>query len=154
LTTQEEIGNSAILSYQLVWDSATGSASIVASKNMQLTKLLIGLTGGQDYLFKVRAQNIYGYGAYSDLVTIRASSVPDTMNIVDSISVLETIVVSWTAPYNGGEDIDLYDVQILTPGKVFVSDATCTGAIEDGLSCLFSHEYLMATYGFQVGDIL
>jgi hypothetical protein len=46
LTTQQETGNSAVLSYQLVWDSATGSASIVASKNMQLTKLLIGLTGG------------------------------------------------------------------------------------------------------------
>jgi hypothetical protein len=115
-----------------------------------LTKLLIGLTGGQDYLFKVRAQNIYGYGEFTDLVTIRASSVPDTMNIVESISVTETIVVSWTAPYN----IDLYDVQILTPAEVFFSDSTCTGAIEDGLSCLFAHDYLMATYGFQVGDIL
>jgi hypothetical protein len=76
------------------------------------------------------------------------------MNIVESISVTQTIVVTWTSPYNGGEDIDLYDVQILTPAKVFVNDVTCNGAIEDGESCLFAHEYLMTTYGFAVGDIL
>lgn len=117
MTADSEIGNSEILSYQLVWDSATGSANIVASNKLQLSKLLIGLTSGQDYLFKICAKNIYGCGEYSEIVTIRASSVPDTMNIVESVSVLQTIVVSWTAPYNGGEEIDLYDIQILTPSK-------------------------------------
>ena len=49
------------------------------------------------------------------------------MSIVTSISVTETIVVSWQAPYDGGEDILQYDVQLLTPGKEFVNDASCTG---------------------------
>jgi len=88
LSSEAEIGNSPILSYQLVWDKATGTANIVASSTMQLTKLLIGLTPGQDYKFKVCARNIYGCGPYSQTVTIRASSIPDTMNIVESVSVL------------------------------------------------------------------
>jgi hypothetical protein len=46
LSSEAEIGNSPILSYQLVWDKATGTANIVASNTMQLTKLLIGLTPG------------------------------------------------------------------------------------------------------------
>lgn len=62
--------------------------------------------------------------------------------------------MTWTAPYNGGEEIDQYDVELLNTTKQFVNDATCTGAIEDGLNCVFSHEYLIVTYGLKVGDIL
>lgn len=110
LTTDEEIGNSEILSYQLVWDSNSGIVNIIASQNMDLSKVLIGLTRGSDYVFKVRAQNIYGYGAFSDLYTVRASSVPDTMLMIETISVMETISISWSAPYNGGESIDMYEI--------------------------------------------
>lgn len=87
----------------------------------------------------MRAQNVYGYGEFSDLVTIRASSVPDTMSIVSSVSALQTIVISWVEPYNGGEDIDLYELQLLTLTNEFVSDPTCTGQIDNGVTCLFSH---------------
>lgn len=122
LTTVEEIGNSEILSYQLVWDSNSGTTNIIASQNLELTKVLIGLTRGSDYIFKIRAQNIYGYGEFSDMVTVRASSVPDTMLMIESISVMETVSISWTAPYNGGESIDQYEVQLLTYDNTFVND--------------------------------
>ena len=87
LTSTAEIGDSEITSYQLVWDSGNaGLATIIASQNLELSKILNGLTRGQDYQFKIRAQNVYGYGEFSDLQTIRASSVPDTMIMVNSVS--------------------------------------------------------------------
>jgi len=36
----------------------------------------------------------------------------------------------------------------------FVNDALCSGAIENGLLCMFSHDYLLATYSFPVGHIV
>jgi hypothetical protein len=58
------------------------------------------------------------------------------------------------APYNGGEEIDVYEIEVLTPQDVFVTDPTCTGQINLGTTCLFPHSYLIETYGFRVGDIL
>ena len=81
--------------YQLVWDNSLGDASIVAYEGMELSKLVVGLVLGSDYKFRVRAQNVYGFGEFSDTVTIRASTIPNTMHIVESNTVLQTIVISW-----------------------------------------------------------
>jgi hypothetical protein len=62
--------------------------------------------------------------------------------------------VSWVAPYNGGEEITKYDIEIMTLDNDFVEDSSCSGFIENGKTCLFSHAYLRATYGFPVGHIL
>jgi hypothetical protein len=124
-----------------VWDSGNpGLATIIASQNLELSKILYGLTRGTDYQFKVRAQNVYGYGEFSDVVTIRASSVPDTMIMVDSVSHMQTIVISWQVPTSdGGESVTGYDVQLLTLENQFVNDEECTGEIANGLTCLFGH---------------
>jgi hypothetical protein len=38
---------------------------------------------------------------------VRASEVPDTMNTVSTLQVLQTIVIAWTNPSDdGGEEID------------------------------------------------
>jgi hypothetical protein len=108
----------------------------------------------QNYLFKVRAKNVYGYGDYSDTVTIRTSDVPDVMTPVTTISVMTTVVISWTEAADSGEPIDLYDIKIKQIDGTFVNDASCTGALDNGLTCLFSHAYLIATYNFEVGHIV
>jgi hypothetical protein len=50
---------------------------IDAGESLLLTKTIIGLTSHIDYMFKVRARNVYGYGDFSDTVTVRTSYVPD-----------------------------------------------------------------------------
>lgn len=75
------------------------------------------------------------------------------MLMIESISVMETISISWSAPYNGGESIDLYEVELLTLENTFTIDDQCTGEIANGLNCLFGHEYLMTEYSFPVGHI-
>ena len=78
-----------------MWDNGAGDVSIVAYHGTQLSKVLVGLVRGTSYKFKVRAQNIYGFGDFSEPVEIIASTVPDTMEIVETYTVLKTIVVSW-----------------------------------------------------------
>jgi len=55
LTTTAAIGDSPILSYQLVWDNHSGTADIIVSDELTLTKTVVGLVSGYDYRFKVRA---------------------------------------------------------------------------------------------------
>ena len=88
METDAEVGNSAILSYQLYWDNGDTTAAevdILIEDALQLSRVVTGLQQGSDYRFKVRAVNIYGPGEFSDVVTIRASDVPDSMDIVNTI---------------------------------------------------------------------
>ena len=140
--------------YQLVWDNSLGDVSIVAYQGMDLSKLVVGLVLGSDYQFKVRPQNVYGFGELSDTVTIRASTIPNTMNIVESNTVLQAVVISWEEPGNGGDDLLAYDLQILTPEGDFVNYSLCDGAIESGLECVLPHSHLIDTYQFNVGDVV
>ena len=41
-----------------------------------------------------------------------------------------------------------------TDGVSYANDALCTGALENGLTCLFPHSHLISTYNFAVGRIV
>ena len=60
----------------------------------------------------MRARNIYGFGIYSDEVTIRAASVPDVMLQVSTFEVGTDILVSWPETPNGGYDITAYKIEL------------------------------------------
>jgi len=70
-------GNSDILSYNLYWDNGSGTTNIELTDSLVTSFTVSGLTGGATYLFKVRAKNIYGYGAFSSELPIVPSDVPD-----------------------------------------------------------------------------
>jgi len=77
-------GDSAIDSYHLTWDQGSGTWTdlVGISSNYVLlsytvgTGLIITITPGNPYKFKVRAHNIYGWGPESSEKTILASEVP------------------------------------------------------------------------------
>lgn len=73
-----ENGDSEIITYNLYWDEGDGLDVDVSITDSLVTQYLInGLTGGETYTFKVRAQNVYGYGDYSSELAVKASDVPD-----------------------------------------------------------------------------
>lgn len=68
---------------------------------------------GNDYNFKVRSKNIYGWGDYSSLTTIKASAVPAEPAILTTSIVGTNLKFDFATPLDNGGDITAYEVMIL-----------------------------------------
>ena len=85
LTLGDEIGDSALTTYHLMWDQNSGGATdqdwydLIGYPIDSLAQVFTAGTnvgGGLSYQFRVRAGNIYGYGEWSDYATFKASQEP------------------------------------------------------------------------------
>ena len=158
-TTAEETGNSEILSYQLVWDNASGTINIIVSDTNSLNRLIEGLDQGVDYKFHVLARNVYGYGPASSEVQIRASDVPDAMQMVSTLSIGTELQILWNEPNNGGDTITEYQLELYIPQtQSYVLDTIeCDGsdlAVLTTTQKCYRHAYLISQYGFAIGDLV
>lgn len=72
-----------------------------------------------------------GYGEFSDEIAILAAQIPDIPN-APTTAILDrwSVVIDWTAPYNGGTPITSYTIEIRTTDiSVFTVDSVdCNGA--------------------------
>ncbi len=106
------IGMSPVTSYNLWWDQGSNGEfwysliglvePILVQTSFTVTN---GVLEGQDYKFKIRAKNIWGWGPFSPVATIRASTVPGSVpNIVTSYdSVSGDFKILWDQPRNNGD---------------------------------------------------
>jgi hypothetical protein len=77
LLTHEETGGSVIDSYKVeLYDSDTDLWTEIHN-SLVLDVTLSGLTVGTTYLLRASAQNIHGWGANSNTLTVVSSAVPD-----------------------------------------------------------------------------
>jgi hypothetical protein len=91
--------------------------------------LSTGVTTGDDYLFRVRAKNDFGWGAYSNEVTLTAADVPDQMVLATTeIESDGDVKISWTAPSDNGADITAYKIEIFSQSSTWLEETTnCDG---------------------------
>jgi hypothetical protein len=81
LTGDQATGGAAIDSYNLQWDQGTGTWVDLVGQDgayQLLTTYSVssGVAGGEDYRFRVRAHNAHGWGPFSTVAVIYATSVP------------------------------------------------------------------------------
>ena len=71
-----------------------------------------GVLGGNDYKFKVRARNIYGYGPYSAIATFKSSQEPAqiTSDNIQTINAGLSVTITWSAPFDNEDTIIAYMV--------------------------------------------
>lgn len=105
-----DTGDSTILAYQIMWDSGSGTLDVIVQESTELSATVTGVVAQQDYLFKVRALNVYGYGVFSETVTIRSSDVPKEMVPPVTIVAATTLVMSWSAADDSGEAVTQYEI--------------------------------------------
>jgi hypothetical protein len=114
-----DAGNSAVLYYALSWDRGLSQTqwslyTVVASSTTLVT--VRGLTSGNLYSFRYRAQNLHGWApAYSSVLTVTAMTVPGKIRVPVTTSMAgATVLVEWEAPFTGGQGIPLvsYTVQL------------------------------------------
>jgi len=78
----------------------------------QFNYLVQSLKPGTSYLFKVRARNIYGYGNFSNIVSMIPSAAPAMMNEVNTTLSYPYIYINFVPPFNNGLNITSYSIQI------------------------------------------
>jgi len=124
--------DSEVTSYKLYWDNGVltdnwgvdvtptdGELDVVDKTDATVFLALVdevvstytvtGLTAGRWYLFTVRARNVYGYGAYSDLVRVHASDVPGQVSMITTtVSGDGWVTIEWTEPDINEEAITQY----------------------------------------------
>ena len=105
-----ETGESPVTAYDLWWDNGLGTPDYDLTSGLINSYTVTGLVADSNYIFTVRAKNIYGYGPFSSSITIRTSTVPHAMSPITTTQNGTSIIVTWTAPLDGGEVIDGYEI--------------------------------------------
>lgn len=158
LYTPEETGNSEILGFQLFWDANSGSANIklFEAQPNEFTYSVHSLVAGLEYQFKVRAENIYGYGDFSELEVVIPDAVPAMMNAITTSMSYPLVTFMWEEPFYNGREITSYQLEIYSNAVMAylldasVCDATTTASM-DTLSCDVDMSTLIDQYAYVRG---
>jgi hypothetical protein len=102
---------SPILDYRIYSDQSTGVWTVLGTTTFR-TYTATSLTSNKSYNFKVEARNVYGYSAVSSVVTILSASIPSIITQPTTSVNVNNVVITWTAPYNGGSPITSYNIAI------------------------------------------
>lgn len=83
-----------------------------SANNIALSFVDTGLVSGSYYKFRVRSRNEFGYSDYSDELQLLIAFVP-TRPVPPTTSVIaDNVILTWTAPFNGGSPITSYLITI------------------------------------------
>ena len=118
LTSTSDTGASAITSYNLEWDQGLGGTTnfveLVGDTTpyTSLSYSKSGLTPGQAYQFRLRAENALGWGSYSSVTTMTPSAAPSQMVAVTTTVVGANVQITWSEPTLNGASITAYKILI------------------------------------------
>lgn len=134
-------GGSPITAYSLEWDVGSGNGTfyVVQGSSDLLVRqyVLTGLIEGLEYKFRHRVQNVFGWSNYSPQVLGIAAVSPNSPSAPTTTNVGTSVRVDWTAPYNGGDRITRYLVEIkASDGSYQSSTSSC---LESEATMVTSH---------------
>ena len=102
-----------MIDYRVSYDQSVGVWTYLQDQITVYTyTTALPLIEGNTYKFKVEARNAVGYSSYSDQIAILAAEIPGTPAAPTTTSVGPNILISWSAPDDGGTSISAYIVSI------------------------------------------
>jgi large repetitive protein len=135
LASVSSSGGATITSYALEWDEGSGTGNFVVLRGEPSADtttaylLTTGVTAGAPYVFRLRASNALGWGAYSPTTTVTPSSVPAAMAAPTTAASSVYAQVSWAPPDDNGAAVTAYRVLIRKGDGGLTEDLTyCDGA--------------------------
>jgi len=158
-------GGSAATSYNLQWDQGTGTygphltgvaADYLSTSHTQTAALLAGGV----YRFRYRAANKYGWGPFSDEVTIQAAETPAAPAAAATSIADHYVRFAWAEPDDGSAPIEEYEILLRqADGATYAEETTfCEGsrpAIVGSRYCLVPMSTLRAApYSLQYSDLV
>lgn len=112
-----ETGGLEILDYRLWYDQGTADWTIL-DYGIEATSYITSapLIAGTWYVFKLEARNEAGFSGFSDIMSVYAAQVPDTVNEPTTTRDGLNIVIDWNEPNNQGAEILGYRILIRDAG--------------------------------------
>ena len=105
-------GGSAINDYDVEWRQGTeGDWTNLEHEGTATSAVITGLTNGQEYQVRVRANNVVSVGGWSGTSQATPSTTPEQVGLPGVVVKSGSLVATWLAPANGGATISDYDVQ-------------------------------------------
>lgn len=127
-------GYASITSYNIEWDGGSSGATWTelqgqSTESLSLTQTKTGITASSSYQFRYRAKNVFGYGPYSDVATIKGIAVPDQMSIPTVTNDAANVKIVWQEPTSNGSPISEYQILIKQKDGTWTEETTnCNGA--------------------------
>ena len=137
-------GYSEIVSYNLQWDSGTDGttwSNLIGFNTDSLAQTFTvaqGVAFGDEYHFKVRARNYWGWSDFSSELVIKSATYPEVMlpltTLVDEAT--GDVKILWVAPYDNEQTITAYEILVLNKaGDQWIEDVTnCDGSTQEIVS--------------------
>ena len=88
----------------------------------------------------MRARNVYGFGSFSDVASVVASSVPGEPEIATTTTQGKGVVIGFFAPDTNGATIESYTIKIAGINDLFYESPECYSTLTPG-----SHDYFSCT---------
>jgi hypothetical protein len=97
----------------LWYDAATASTFTALDYDIHaLSYTVTELQQGLTYQFKVQAYNDYGYSVFSNIISILTAQVPAQPVAPITTWSPDNVIITWSAPDNGGSPITGYVITI------------------------------------------
>ena len=114
---------------------------------------------GNDYQFKIRTQNVYGWSDFSDVVTVRASEAPQQPAIATTSTSDDKVRITWQAADDKGDPVTAYRETIKQADGVFSENVEyCDASVDPvftNLYCEVPMSVLRDTaYSLGLGDLV
>ena len=164
LTAEADTGGAIILSYGLEWDAGSEGVSWTALAGFTVRTLVptftvsTGLVPGAPYMFRLSAENLYGWGPTSSTTTAYAAGLPAQPSQAVTSNSGTDITISFTEPGNNAAPIDAYKIWVRHADGSFTEETTyCDGAdpaIAAALSCDVPSTTLRTTYGLAYDELV
>ncbi|MCK9408260.1 MAG: fibronectin type III domain-containing protein [Bacteroidetes bacterium] len=138
-TAPASTGGSPITDYVVEFNGGSGFATFADGTSATAAATVTGLTNGTSYTFRVSAVNAAGTGGASDVsAAVIPRTTPGPPTSVSGTSGNTEVLLTWTAPSNGGSAITDYVIQSSPDGSIWTTFAdgtsTSTSATVTGLT--------------------
>jgi hypothetical protein len=72
--------------------------------------MAIGLLNNRTHKFKIRGENLYGLGSWSEITYIRPTGVPEGITPIETGFIGTNVYIEWQAFLSFGREVTAYEV--------------------------------------------
>jgi hypothetical protein len=131
------------------FDSSSEAGSMIVNTN---TAIVTGLSGGNEWFFRVRAKNAQGDSGWSAIVSTVIGTVPEaptTWSLTNTVIVGEDVILYWVHNCEDGSNMTESEIELTIGGNTTVETIPGTVDQEEEEEPIYSHT--IKTSGYSEG---